>query len=106
MRATHDEFASGKCGAKLSWSDSAPLNPDPSPGIEGDISRRKLRVLVKRFDESGQQIGGPVDVVQGDHLDGTVHVAVGDAHQPRGHARPVDLDRVRVGAVALPDAAS
>ena len=39
----------------------------------------------------------PVDVVQGDHLDGAVHVPVGDAHQTSGHAGAVDLDGVGVG---------
>jgi len=60
-------------------------------------SRHEIQLLSYPLGEAGQEVGGAVDVVERDHLDRAVHVAVGYA-QGGGHARPVDLDGVRVGA--------
>ena len=62
------------------------------------VLRREFRVGVELLGESGQQVGGAVDVVQRNHLDRAVHVAVGNADQSRGHAGAADLDGVGVGA--------
>ena len=44
--------------------------------------RREVLVPGESDGECRQQIGGAVDVVQGDGFDGTVHVAVGNAISP------------------------
>ena len=54
-------------------------------------------------DERGEQVGGLVDVVERDHLDRAVHVAVGNADQSRRDAGAGELDGVGVGAGAAAD---
>ena len=71
--------------------------------MAGGPSRLPRREIGVRFDaqgELGQQIGRLVDVVERDHFDGAVHVAVGDADEAGRHAAAGELDGVGVGAGA------
>src|SRR5262249_53722657 len=56
----------------------------------------EVRLGVDGRAEAGQEAGGPVEVIQTDHLHGAVHVAVRDADHRRRHAVAGHLDRVGV----------
>ena len=64
------------------------------------LPRREVGVGFDAEGELGQQVGGLVDVVERDHLDRAVHVAVGDADEAGRDAAAGELDRVGVGAGA------
>src|ERR1051326_6413491 len=63
-----------------------------------DASRRPIDVRGRAQAELGDEAGGAVEVVEVHHLDGTVHVAVGDADDGGGDAVAGELHDVGVGA--------
>ena len=82
------------------------LRPCPLPTAHCPLSpRREIGVGFDAGDERGEQVGGLVEVLERDHLDRAVHVAIGDAHQPGGDAGAGELDGVGVGPGAAAEAA-
>lgn len=51
----------------------------PEPALFMTALRRKIFGAAEVDEESGQQIGGFINVVESDGFDGAVHIAIGDA---------------------------
>src|SRR5207302_30111 len=68
------------------------------PPARRGLLRRPVDLRRDGGAELGQQVGGAVEVVERDHLDGAVHVAVRDADQAGGDAVTAQLHDVGVGA--------
>src|SRR6187549_3686676 len=58
--------------------------------------RPKIFFSREGSEEGGDEVGGAVDVVEGDHFDGGVHVAVGDGDKAGGDAGAGDLQGIAV----------